>query len=353
MKTTNRLTLALALTFGAIATGCAASDPSSIGDDGGGSGGGGDDQPQPLDATGSYTMHSTFDLATNLPGTAGTVVNTIIAATDDPDDPTRWIVDQIIAKLPDGTFKTALNTAKEFVIGFANDKLREVTPDFVDTMVLVGNDFGDIAKHFGLNETLVLTKSGNGYTAVHSVVGVHYKLDNQEGDFTFANYQLANVVVQNVGVTMDPTGQMTIAAHQVPLAYGQVLRLGLDAAIIPLIDPTAHNLNDLLAHKIDCTQVGTAITDALEFEFGVGFSPSIFKSACIAGLTAGANFVYKKISEIDGNALQFSLSGTARGVDRNNDRKIDVIQTGAWSGTLAYGTTPTPLAPATFTGARM
>lgn len=348
MKTTNRLAFALVLALAAVATGCGASDPSAMGDGSGSGGGGGDDQPAALDASGTYTMHSTFDLATNMPGTAGTVVNTIIAATQGSDNPTRWIIDQILAQLPDGTIKTALNTAKEFVVGFLNDKLKDVTPDFVDTMLLVGNDFGDIAKHFGLNETLDLTKSGNDYTAVHTVVGVHYKLDNQEGDFTLANYHVANVVVNNVGVKMDPTGQMTIAAHQVPLAYGQLLRLGLDAAIIPMIDASAHNLNDLLAHKIDCTQVGTAIFDAINFG-----SAKLFADACTAGLAAGAGFVYAKIAAIDGSALQFSLTGTARGVDKNSDRKIDVIQAGSWSGSLAYGTAPSPLAPATFTGQRM
>ena len=52
-------------------------------------------------------------------------------------------------------------------------------------------------------------------------------------------------------------------------------------------------------------------------------------------------------------ALQFALNGSARAVDKNNDRRIDAIQTGTWSGTLAYGTTPTPLLPATFFGERM
>jgi hypothetical protein len=350
MQTTNRFALVLALVLGVTAMGCGASSPSSTGDDGGGSGsggsGGGSGQPGPLDATGTYTMHSTFDLATNMPGTAGTVVNTIIAATDNSDDPTRWIVDQILAQLPDGTVKTALGVAKEFVVGYLNGKLLDLAPDFVTTMVQVGNDFGDIAKHFGLDETLAVTRSGNDYTAVHTVVGVHYKLDNQEGDYMLANYHLTNVVVGNVGVTMDQTGQMTIAAHAVPLAYGQLLRLGLDAAIIPQLDSTATSLNDLFAHQVDCTKVGNAIGDA------IGFGATAATAACTAGLAAGANFVYSKIAAIDGSALQFSLNGTARGIDRNNDRKIDTIQTGAWSGTLAYGTTPTPLLPATFTGTR-
>ena len=351
MKPTNRLTFALALALGTVAAGCGVSTPSGMGGD---DGGGGDDQPRPLDATGTYTMHSTFDLATNMPGTAGDVVNTIIAATDDGDDPTRWLLDQIINALPpDSTAKSALKAGEDFVAGPINDKLLEIAPDFVGTMRQVGNDFGDIAKHFGLDETLDLTKSGDGYTAVHTVVGVHYKADNIEGSFTFANYQVANVVVKDVGVTMDPTGQMTIASHQVPLAYGKLLRLGLDAAIIPLIDSSAHNLNDLFAHKIDCAQVGTAIADAINARSPIKFSSSPFESACVVALSAAANLVYKGITDIDGNALQFSLDGTARGVDRNNDGKIDVIQTGTWSGTLAYGTTPAPLVPATFDGARM
>jgi hypothetical protein len=359
MKTTNSLVLALALALGTTAAGCSAADPSAMpgdddgggddtsGDNSGGGGGGGGGPQKPLDATGKYAMHSTFDLATNMPGTAGTVVNTIIAATDDGDDPTRWLVDQIIAQLPDGTIKSALNLGKSFVVGYLNQRLLNLAPDFVSTMVLVGHDFGDIAKHFGLNETLELTQSATGYTAVHSITGAHFKLGNQEGDYLLANYHVPNVVVNNVAVTMDATGQLTIAGHNVSLAYGKLLRLGLDAAIIPLIDSSAHSLNDLLAHKVDCTAVGNAIGDA------IGFGASAFRTACTLGLTAGANFIYAKVDAIDGNALSFGLNGTARAQDKNNDRTIDAIQTGAWAGTLSYGSTPTPLAPSTFFGERM
>jgi hypothetical protein len=63
--------------------------------------------------------------------------------------------------------------------------------------------------------------------------------------------------------------------------------------------------------------------------------------------------VYSKIDGIDGSALKFALSGSARAQDKNNDRKIDAIQTGTWAGTLSYGSTPTPLVPATFFGERL
>jgi hypothetical protein len=364
MKTTNCLVLSLVLALGATAAGCSAAEPSTPpGDDtgsGAGDGGSGDgsgmtmEPVKPLDATGRYAVHSTFDLASNMPGTAGTVVNTIIAATDGADDPTAWIVDQLIAQLPNGPVKSALDTGKLFVVGYLNDRLLDFAPDFVSTMVLVGHDFGDIAKGFGLNETLQLTRAGDGYTAVHTVTGVHFKLDNQELDFALTNYHLANIVVNNVAVAMDATGQLTIASHDVPLAYGQILRMGLDAAIIPLIDPSAQNLGQLLANKIDCARVGAAvasgIADFLGFNIG---SAGTFTSACSAGLTAGSKYIYLKIDAIDGTALQFGLAGTARGTDKNKDRMIDTIQTGAWAGTLSYGGTPTPLAPATFFGERM
>lgn len=340
MKASNRFALVFALALGA-ATGCA-TDPGTMP---GGDDDGGDDQPKPLDPTGTYTMHSTFDLATNMPGTAGNVINSIIAATDDQDDPTAWIVDQIIAQVPEPA-KSALNAGKAFVVGYLNDHLLDLAPDFVTTMVHVGHDFGDIARHFSLNETFEVSRVGNEYVAVHTVTGAHFKLGTQDRDYSLVTYHLPNVIVTNVGLTMDANGQLTISSHKVSLPYGKLLRLGLDAAIIPLLDSTAHTLNELLAHKVDCQKVGNAIGDAL------GFGASTFRTACTTGLNAGANFVYSKVDAIDGSALEFSLSGNAQARDQNNDRRIDAIQTGTWGGTLTYAGSPTPLIPATFFGER-
>jgi hypothetical protein len=354
MKTSSSFALVLALALGSSVTGCSTADPSSMTDDPTPPG---DTTPpvttqdpppvKPLDVTGTYTVHSTFDLATNMPGTAGTVVNTVIDLTDTANDnPTRWLIDQILAQLPDGTVKSALSFAESVGVGFLNDKLLDFAPDFVVSLLQIGSDFGDVARHFGLNETLTLTGSGTTYTGVHTVTGVHFKLGTQEGDYAFANYHLANVVVNDVAVTMDETGQLTIAAHSVPLAYGKLLRLGLDAAIIPALDAEAHNLNELFAHLVDCQKVADFITAKIIF------GNALIKSACDLGLDAGASFIYSKIDAIDSTALAFGLSGTARAQDKNNDRVIDAIQTGSWSGTMTYGATPAPMSPASFYGER-
>jgi len=177
---------------------------------------------------------------------------------------------------------------------------------------------------------------------------MHFKIDNIESDHTLADYRVDNFVVSNVAVNLDNTGKLEIADHKMSVSYGKVLKIGLDGAVIPLIDPTAHNLNELMSHKIDCNAVGQAIADALQ----IG-GASAFSNACSLGLSAGANLIYNKIADIDGTALELGLAGTAKALDKNKDGSIDTILTGAWTGNMSYAGTPAPLAGATFYGARM
>jgi len=356
MKTTKNIAFALALALGAVATGCASDSPNDPGSGGGGdgSGSGSDDAPHAMDATGKYQVRSTFDIASNMPGKVGEVTNTFIAMTDDATDPAKWILDQIIAKTTNSTLKSILTSAEPFVAGYLNDRLLEIAPDFVTTIVQVGNDFGQMAKNFGLNETLDVAQGGGAYNANVTALGVHFKVDSIESDITFADHSIANVSAANVALSLDATGKIDIGEHKLPLSYGKVLRLGLDTVIIPAVDPSASNLQTLLADLVDCNAVGTAINDALVSQFGFGGGASTWAGACTAGLQLGSSAVYSKIDSIDGSALEFGLTGVAKGVDTNHDYKLDTIQTGKWTGTLSYGGTPATLPDgSTFTGTRM
>jgi hypothetical protein len=340
---TRSLSFTLLLALGATAAGCATSPGKGGDDDGSGSGSGSD--AVPLTAEGKYSMQSDFDIATNIPGTAGAVINGFIAATDDPDDPTRYVLDLLIAQLPSGTFKNVVQGAEGFVAGYLNDRLLEVAPDFVTKILDVGDKFGQVAKHFGTIETLEVAANG---IATHTVVGVHFKVDNVELDYMFADYMIKNTKVDNIMVTLDKTGKLTIADHKVPFGYGAVLRLAMDQVIIPLVDPTATDLSELLHNAVNCQAVGQYVYEAI----GLG-SPSTFESACNSGLTAGAHAIYSQVDKIDQAALEFGLVGTAKGIDKNKDGKMDVIQTGVWAGTLTYAGAPAPLAKATFLGQRL
>src|ERR1700691_162287 len=142
--TIKNLSVLLALSLGATTlVGCAAYTKPGDGDDGDGSGdgsgsvsgSGSGSATKMLDPTGTYAMTSTFDLTTNMPGTVGTVVNDFINATSGANQPTQWILDQIVGQMSSGTLKSLLQSAEPFVAGYLNDQLLNFAPSFVTTIV--------------------------------------------------------------------------------------------------------------------------------------------------------------------------------------------------------------------------
>jgi hypothetical protein len=340
------LLVSFALAAGA---GCAQHDVADDGDDTGS--GSGSEQPPPpreVDATGTYRIHSTFDIATPMPGVVGTVVNSVIAATDDQNDPMQWVLDEIIAQLPDGTFKDILVASEPFVAPLLNDQVHDLAPELVDTFVRIGHDVADISKHFGLEEQLAVSKPDQTYAGVMTADGFHLNVEGSAMDFPFAAYNLDNVIAPAVAIGLDGTGRFTIGEHHIPLPYGKIIRIALDAGIIPAIDPNAHDLGTLLTDLVDCQAVGQSIADALSFG-----SQAFWAGACTVGLQAGAQLIYDQINGIDASLLDFDVTGDSHAVDTNGDYELDKIDPGLWTGSLSYAGTSAPLATATFTGTRL
>lgn len=351
MTSTKHLSTILALVVGAAQMGCAA-DPIDDAAPGEAPGGEepGDEAERPVDAAGTYLVQSKFDIASSVPGTAGEVVNTLIEITDDPDDPTLWILEQAIAALPSGWIRTALSNAKPYVAGYLNDRILDLAPDFVAVAVELTNNVGQMAKGFGLTEALEVTGAPGApgaYTSSVTAVGARFTVDGVESEHLFADHGAPEVTAAAVGVSLD-RGKLAIGEHSISVSYGKVLRIGLDAAIIPMLEPSAGSLNELFASKVNCALIGKAIEAAIE----VG-SPSTYAAACTNGLNAAAGYIYGKLAAIDGVAIQFGKAGAAKALDKDRDGKADTILTGAWEGTISYGgSAAAPLAGATFYGAR-
>ena len=341
MKRTTSLSFLLSLS--ATLVGCAADSPPGTppGDDDVNP----DDpeQPVPLTPEGKFDVQSEFDLS-KMPGTAGTIASYFIEATNDPDDPTKFLVDELIKALPDGGIKNALEDAAPLVTGYLNDRLLEVAPGFLTKLIDVGDAFGQVVEHFGTNELLEIDAAGRATKTVH---GLHFKIDNIEMDFAFADYDLENSKIENLQVTLETSGKLTVADHKVGLEYGQVLRIALDQAIIPLIDPSSQDLGDLLQGAVNCEKVGQFVYEAID----IG-SPSTFEAACESGLTLAAGAFYNKLEAIDGSALEFGLTGVGRGVDRDRNGSMDDITAGTYTGNLIYAGTPAELGAAKFFGKR-
>jgi hypothetical protein len=334
------------------AFGCATDRMGGGGDDGGDDDGSVDPPPPPpareLDATGSYRLHSKFDIAANMPGTVGTVVNGFIDATNDPNDPMQWVLDKLIAAMPAGFLQDVLVAAEPFVAGELNSQLIALAPDLVNTMLAVGQGLDDVAKNFGLAESLDVTTGIDGeYHGVVTADGVELTIANNPHNFAFHDYDLDNVVAPAVPITLDATKSFGIGQHLLPISYGKVLRIALDAAIIPVLDPGATDLGDVLNDMVDCAAVGQQIADA------VGFGgAAVWQGFCVTGLDLAAQQIYNQIAGIDSSLLDFDLAGTARAVDTNNDYYVDRLDGGTWTGTLTYSGAAAPLGTATFTGTR-
>ncbi len=344
----NQVGFAFALALTATVTGCA-TDASEVDQPGSDDDETPDSEPLPTTADGVYTLHSKFDLATNLPGRVGTVTNIIISATDDSNDPVKFIYEKVVEGLPSGALKNGLTAAGPLVTGYLNEQLLEIAPTFAVKMVQLGNQFGSMATNFGTVSRLEVTKSGAGYVSRHVTTGVEFKVTDRgqlvEIEYPFADYGMNDIAVENVAVELETSGKLIIQSHSFGMSFGQVLRLGIDQMLIPFIDEDSDNLGELFQSLINCRAVGEAVFDAIDLG-----SPGAFEAACKAGLTTGANFIYTKIAEIDANALELSLTGSAKAIDRNRDGKMDDLQRGTWTGTVKYASAPAPLGTATFSG---
>lgn len=348
MITTRFSSLPFMFALVAAATGCAAELPGSVDDDDDGEtggGGGGGDEPVPTSPAGTFKVKSQYDLATNMPGTAGTVVNYFIAATDDPDDPTKFLVDKLIESLPDGSIKNNARDAAPYITGYLNDRLLAIAPDFVGKLVEVGDAFGQATKGFGTVDILAVDASG---TTKKTVTGLYFKIDNVELEYAFSEFAIPDIEITGLTTTLEPTGKLSISEHQLGLQYGKLLRVALDQAVIPMIDPASQNLGDVLKSLVNCQAVGQYVYEAVDFG-----SASTFESACNAGLGAAATALYRQMDNLDGNALQLTLAGTARGIDKNGDGSMDDITAGTYTGSTAYAGSPAPLGTNRFFGKKM
>jgi hypothetical protein len=348
MKKLASISLALAVVLPLVLVGCGdnVSDGNDDTGEGSGSGSGSGEVPEPkLDATGTYRLNSTFDIAANMPGG---LVSGLIAATDDPDDPASWLLDQMLAQMPNGTLKSLLQGAKPFVAGYLNNELNQLAPELVSTIVELGHHMGDMTKHFGVNEKLVVGGADQTLAATVIADGVRFTIDGNQIDLAFADHDVDDVISDGVLITLENEARLLIGEHMLPLQYGKIVRMGLDAAIIPAIDPSAHSLVDLLDNVVNCQAVGQSIANALDFG-----TAGFWASACTSGLSGAANLVYEQIAASD-STLTFELTGNARVSDSDGDHKLDKLQFGTWAGSLSYDAVDTTLAqPATFVGQRM
>jgi hypothetical protein len=304
----------------------------------------------PIDPAGRYQVTSTFALASP-PATAAGVLAELAAMSDGADDPSRYLIDLMIERLPDGSAKTYASAIAPYIAAYVNQRVAQVAPTFVDGTRALATGLSRIAQRFGTTEVFDIADDGprvegddyvaEGKWLTRTIIGVRFDLHagRDAADVRFAPNALPDVMTKSIvmldGTTLGGAGTQTpetlsIAKHTASLPYARLLRLGFDFAVIPDVVPGAHDLSAALVELVDCSRLGTVVSECV----GIG-SPSFYATACSAGLSALATKLYARLDAIDTAPLPLDLAGAARAVDMNGDGLMDAMSFGVWTGTFA------------------
>jgi len=293
----------------------------------------------PTSPAGRFTVTSTLDIA--VPSAAVPVIATLVAVTDGPDDPSRYLIDRMIATLPDGPVRTIAGDAAPYLAAYLNERLGEIAPGFVTGIDKLSDGLARIASHIGTVETLEIDATG---TATRTITDARFALGATPITVRLADNGLATIV-SSFGVTLDATGRITLGAHAHPLPYGALLRLGLDRAVVGSVVPAAHDLAGALTALVDCDRLGALVADRI----GLG-SAAPYRAACRAGMIAIASEVYDRLDTIDDTPVGLELTGTASGVDLDANGTMDELRQGRWTGAVTSASSRAPIEAASFTG---
>jgi hypothetical protein len=335
---------------------------------------GGIEPAPPVDPAGRFLLDSTFSLAEE-PAAIVPALAILRSATDGPDDPGRFLVDHVVAHLPEGYARLVATTLAPYVAAYVQQRIDAFAPELAPAARELVVGLGRIATRFGTIEELAISRpvDPRGSRERHGDEprrsrewhdgprgSRRWHGDDPRGaggdGAAHARHTLTGVSIDGVrfpfamlGVTDEASDtrvtligdRLQIGAHAVRVPYGVLLRAGLDRVVVPGIVPGARDLASALTMLVDCDRLGELIANRVL----VG-SPSLYTGACIVALTRIAASIY---DELPGAAhlADLSIAGEARAVDLDGDGPMDVIEDGTWTGMLSG----VPLASSRFAGA--
>lgn len=275
--------------------------------------------PVPIDPAGRFAVRSSIALAAPPPAVT-TVLAELESATDGPDDPSRYLIELVIDRLPEGRIKDFAAELGPFVAAYVNARIATAAPRFVPGVRALVDGLNGVARRISTIERIEIEARGRAYRTIEGLrfdaVEVYFA-DVGESEVTVAT----NAIIASEG--------LVIAAHTAGIAYGPVVRLGLDRAVVPAVVPGARDLAMALHGLVDCERLGALIAEAL------GLGPAgLYANACTVGLTMTAARIYAQLPALDAMPIALEVAGAARALDRDDDGTMDGFTDGRWIGTF-------------------
>lgn len=302
-----------------------------------------------LSPTGNYDSTSVFDFTGAIPGQVGDIIDEISLLFSSPG---MFLIEQVkkLAALYVGQFVT------DTVFGLFEDKVAEIidewmfyeSPDWVQDILMVGQDLFQIVNNLEMLATLRISKLQNDYYVqgilLWDGVALYWRLGcPREGEpgydpacgrnefslaaFTNTEFPM-DIVEGRFTASIQNFDQLDIDNHTIKINYGKLIIFALNELILPAVSGH-HNLEDAILSFVDCA----AIADGVYFS---GLSTIGIDEGDIEGFcTDGVKLIVRPVMFIlSGLAVdsQMRLSGHAVLVDDDDDLRVDRIKDGRFLG---------------------
>jgi hypothetical protein len=304
------VSLSVALCLAGSLAGCASGDDAPLPDAA---------PPRPLDVTGTYTMHTSYSLAAP-PAVAATVLAELAAATDGPDDPARFLIDKLVARLPEGRSQLIAAAVAPYLAAYVQTHIDEVAPQLAAGVRSLADGLNRVARHWGTTEQWTI---GHDSRVHRLITGLRFDVP-EPVDVTLAPLGVADIAADaNIAVAGE---RLTIGEHSGEVPFGVVLRTGLERGVVPRVVPGATTVAEALAMLVDCERLGVLVADYLS----IG-DPALYASACELAMTRVASELYERLDVAN---ARMTLVGHAVMIDEEGDGPVDAIASGSWSGVI-------------------
>src|SRR4051794_28778419 len=191
-----------------------------------------DAAPVVVSPVGHYDVRTSYVLAAPPPD-AALVLTELDAATDGTDDPSRYLVDRLVARLPEGHTRDVAIVLSPYLAAYLQNRMDMIAPGFAPAIHEMSQGLDKIARRIDTVEELSVAADGSVRRSVNTLrfgaVAVDFsQIDPIETTATFSGDQLQ------------------LGSHAVRMPYGAVLRTGFDHAVLPAVVPGAYDLTTAL-----------------------------------------------------------------------------------------------------------
>ena len=334
----------------------------------------------PLNPAGTYTVESYFDFTGAIPGTLGSVIDSLVRFFGDGRGERE--VASVIFEAVEQLIREAAGAIPGLVVHIVSDWIEDELNDIVNGYIdndgpewlrdffRVGSDVMRVVSNQEVISQLHISKprADGTFVGSQSWVGIafYWRLDctpdsgPECGRHAFTMDQIVaglegvNAVFGQFEGRVHSYNQCIINQHAVDLQYGRLILFVLNHVILPRIAEGADNLTDALENLANCPAFADRMTNRSgQLRVG-GFniaSRDRIEGWCttvmvVVGDLASAILARLRID------THLSLDGQAELTEEDNDLIVDGIEGGVWRGVLRTGENDGSPVEAAFSGDR-